>query len=188
MLTLQVLIASTRPGRKGPAVGAWMQRQALAHGAFTVELVDLADYNLPVFDEPEHPRLGTYAHEHTRRWSATIDRADAFIFVTPEYNFSAPSSLVNALQYLYREWNYKPVGFCSYGGVSGGLRSVQVTKQIVTTLKLVPLLEAVSLHGLPQLIDRETGLLSPGEKAEQAASAMLGELHRWAVALKSMRA
>ena len=188
MLNLQVLIASTRPGRKGAAVGEWMRQRALAHGTFDVELVDLASFSLPVYDEAEHPRLRKYAHEHTQRWSATIERADAFVFVTPEYDFSAPASLVNALQYLYHEWTCKPVGFASYGGDAGGVRSVQVTKQLVTTLKMVPLVEAVALPLFAQQIDAETGVFHPGEKAEKAAAAMLDELHRWAVALKPMRA
>jgi len=187
MLQLQILIASTRPGRKGPAVGAWMQQQALAHGAFDVELLDLASFNLPVYDEPEHPRLRQYAHEHTKRWSATIARADAFVFVTPEYNFSMPAPLLNALTYLYHEWTYKPVGFASYGGVSGGMRGVQVTKQLVTTLKMVPLVEAVALPLFAQQIDPATGVFDPGEKPGKAAAAMLDELLKWATALKPMR-
>jgi NAD(P)H-dependent FMN reductase len=187
MLTLQILIASTRPGRKGPSVGAWMHALARTHGLFDVELVDLADFKLPVFDEPEHPRLRKYTHEHTKRWSATVDRADAFVFVTPEYDFSAPAPLVNALQFLYKEWNYKPVGFASYGGVSGGMRGVQVTKGLLNTLKLVPIVEAVTLPYFSQQIDGETGLFTPGEKAATAATAMLSELHRWAVALKPLR-
>jgi len=187
MLNLQILLCSTRPGRKGPAVGAWMQQRAFAHGAFSVELVELASFNLPVYDEAGHPRLRKYEHEHTKRWSATVERADAFIFVTPEYDFSAPASLVNALQYLYHEWNYKPVGFASYGGDAGGVRSVQVTKQLVTTLKMVPLVEAVALPLFAQQIDPATGVFNPGEKADTSASVMLDELHRWAVALKPMR-
>ncbi len=188
MYTLQIVIASTRPGRQGPTVAAWMQEQALAHAKFDVELVDLAAFNLPIFDEPEHPRHAKYVHEHTKRWSASVSRADAFVFVQPEYNFTAPPSLLNAMQYLFREWNYKPVGFCSYGGVSGGLRSVQAIKPIVTTLKLVPLLEQVSIHGLPKLIDKETGVFTPGEKAVKDAAAMLDELFRWTAALKTLRA
>ena len=105
-------------------------------------LIDLADFNLPVYDEPLHPRLQKYEHAHTRAWSESVNAADAYVFVTPEYNFSAPpSSLVNALNFVYKEWNYKPAAFVSYGGVSGGLRSVQMAKQIVTALKMMPMTE-----------------------------------------------
>src|SRR5208283_3531862 len=107
MLNLQVIVASTRLERKGPLVAAWFLDRARAHGKFDIELVDLAALNLPVFDEPKHPRLQDYAHEHTKTWSKTVARADAFVFVTPEYDFSAPASLVNALQYLLVEWAYK---------------------------------------------------------------------------------
>ena len=120
------------PESPGPAVAEWFLHRARLHGKFTVDSIDLATVNLPMFDEPRHPRLGQYEHEHTKRWSATVARADAFVFVTPEYNYGAPPSIVNAIDYLNREWAYKPVGFVSYGGVSGGTRSVQMIKQIVT--------------------------------------------------------
>src|SRR5690349_114928 len=121
---LQIVVASTREQRKGPQVAAWFEGEARAHGGFEIELVDLAAVALPLFDEPRHPRLRQYEHEHTRRWSASVERADAFVFVTPEYNYGAPPSLLNALDYLIQEWAYKPVGFVSYGGVSAGTRSV----------------------------------------------------------------
>ncbi|HET8598477.1 MAG TPA: NAD(P)H-dependent oxidoreductase, partial [Castellaniella sp.] len=122
-LKLQVIICSTRPGRVGPAVARWFHGFARNHGQFDVELVDLADFALPLYDEPVHPRMQQYEHDHTKRWSASVAAADAYIFVTPEYNYSAPPTLVNALDFVYKEWNYKPCGFVSYGGVSGGLRA-----------------------------------------------------------------
>jgi NAD(P)H-dependent FMN reductase len=187
MLNLQVIICSTRPGRVGPAVGAWMLEQARAHGQFAVELVDLADFTLPIFDEPQHPRLGVYRHDHTKRWSESVKRADAFVFVTPEYNFSSPPVLLNALQFLYHEWTYKPVAFVSYGGTSGGLRGVQATKLAVTTFKMVPVVEAVTIPLIAQHINMETGAFTADAKHPTAALAMLDELHKWAVALQPMR-
>jgi len=185
---LQVITASTRDGRQGPLVSAWFMDQARAHGGFEVEEVDLASVNLPLFDEPRHPRLAQYEHEHTKAWSAIVSRADAFVFVTPEYDYGAPASLLNALQYLVREWQYKPAGFCSYGGVSGGTRGVQMTKQVVTTLKMMPMFEAVSIPFFAQHIDRETGGFDPGETQEKAAAVMLTELLRWTDAMRSLRA
>jgi NAD(P)H-dependent FMN reductase len=184
---LQIVIASTRPARKGPAIAAWFERVARSHGKFEVELVDLATVNLPMMDEPEHPRLKKYQHEHTRAWSARVAKADAFVFVTPEYNFSTPPALVNALDYLVQEWAYKPVGYVSYGGVSGGLRSVQMNKQVVTALKMMPLPEAVTLPFFTNLFD-ESGAFAPGEVQEKAAKVMLDELARWAGALAPLRA
>src|SRR5699024_7105059 len=125
---LHVIISSTRPGRVGPSVARWFHEYACHHGGFEAELVDLADFNLPVYDEPAHPRLGQYEHEHTKRWSASVAAADAYVFVAPEYNYSPTPALVNALDFVYNEWNYKPCGFVSYGGVSGGLRAVQAAR------------------------------------------------------------
>lgn len=184
---LQVVIASTRPARQGAAVSAWALAQAKAHGRFDVELVDLADVNLPLLDEPRHPRFAQYEHEHTKRWSEVVKRADAFVFVTSEYDHGPPASLINALQYLNNEWAYKPVGFVSYGGVSGGTRSVQVLKLTVCSLKMVPLFEAVSVPFFTQFVDSESGAFDPGEVQAKAATAMLDELHRWTGALKRLR-
>src|SRR5436190_11712077 len=144
-MLLEVIIATTRPGRLGHAVGKWAFEAAQKHAGFEVELVDLLDVALPIFDEPKHPRLRQYEHDHTKGWSATIDRADAFVLVTPEYNTMPPPSLVNAMDYLYLEWNYKPVAFVSYGGISGGVRAVQVMKMQTTTLNMAPIFEAVSI-------------------------------------------
>jgi NAD(P)H-dependent FMN reductase len=186
MLKLHVVIASTRPGRVGPVIGQWFHEFAVSHGKFEVELVDLADPQLPLMDEPAHPRLQKYEHQHTRNWSAKVEAADAFVFVTPEYNYSSPPALINALDYLYKEWNYKPVGFVSYGGISGGIRSVQMTKQIVTTLKMVPLVEAVAIPFFSQHMD-DTGIFVPNELQTKSATDMLDELLRWAEALKPLR-
>ena len=187
MPLLHIFLVSTRPARKGAAVAAWFEQQARRHGKFDVELVDLAAVNLPLIDEPEHPRLRKYQQAHTRAWSAQVDRADAFVFVTPEYNFSAPPSLINALDYLAREWEYKPVGFVSYGGVSAGLRSVQMTKQVVTTLKMVPMVEAVAIPFFAKFIDPDTGAFVPEETQAKAATVMLDELLRWTLALGVLR-
>jgi NAD(P)H-dependent FMN reductase len=187
MLKLKVIIASTRPGRVGPAVAEWFVERAKAHGAFDVELVDLAEVDLPVFDEPEHPAAQKYQNEHTKKWSAVVDSADAFVIVTPEYNYGTPPSLVNALTYLYNEWNYKPAGFVSYGGISGGLRSAQMTKLILNTLKVVPLTEAVTLPLVWNQLS-EAGAFVPNDANAEAADGMLDELQKWAEALKPMRA
>lgn len=120
-----------------------MHERAVEHGKFDIELLDLAKFHLPLYDEPKHPSLQQYEHDHTKRWSASVAAADAFVIVTPEYNYGPPPSLIDAIDYVYKEWNYKPAGFVSYGGVSGGLRAVQMEKQTLTTLKVVPIVEAV---------------------------------------------
>jgi NAD(P)H-dependent FMN reductase len=183
---LQIFIVSTRQGRKGEGVARWFETRARQHGGFEIEVVDLAAVNLPLFDEPEHPRFQRYHHEHTKRWSEQIQRADAFVFVTPEYNYSAPPSLINALDYLLYEWAYKPVGFVSYGGVSGGTRSVQMSKLLVTTLKMMPIPEAVSLPFFLRMFAAD-GTFVPDETQHKAAAAMLDELKRWTDALQALR-
>jgi NAD(P)H-dependent FMN reductase len=187
MQELQVIIASTRPGRVGPAIAEWFNTLAQQHGKFEVELTDLAEVRLPLLDEPVHPRMQKYEHEHTKAWSAKVAAADAFVFVTPEYNFSSPPALVNALDYLYTEWNYKPVGFVSYGGMSGGIRSVEMSKQIVTTLKMVPLVEAVPIPFLWKHLN-ESGAFVAEEIHQSSATEMLNELARWSEALAPLRA
>lgn len=187
MPKLHTIVVSTRPNRQGRAVGEWFHGEAAKHGGFEAELVDLAEIALPLFDESAHPRLRQYEHDHTKRWSASVEEADAFVFVTPEYNYATPPSLVNALDYLVHEWAYKPVGFVSYGGVSGGIRSVQMTKSICTTLKMMPIPEAVVLPFFNQSI-KEDGAFQPGELHEKAAVTMLDELLRWTGAMKTLRA
>jgi NAD(P)H-dependent FMN reductase len=185
---LQVVIASVRDERKGVLVADWFIGEAEKHGGFEVERIDLAEVNLPLFNEPRHPRLRKYEHEHTKAWSRTVDRADAYVFVTPEYDYGIPAPLANALQYLVHEWAYKPLGFCSYGGVSAGTRGVQMTKQIATTVKLVPMFEAVSIPFFTETIDAESGLFDPGPEQARAAVVMLDEMLRWEAALRTLRA
>jgi len=185
---LQVVIASVRDERKGVLVADWFIGEAEKHGGFEVERIDLAEVNLPLFNEPRHPRLRKYEHEHTKAWSRTVDRADAYVFVTPEYDYGIPAPLANALQYLVHEWAYKPLGFCSYGGVSAGTRGVQMTKQIATTVKLVPMFEAVSIPFFTEKIDAESGLFDPGPEQAKAAVVMLDEMLRWEAALRTLRA
>lgn len=186
MPKLIVLVASTRPGRVGSTIGKWFAEYATEHGGFDVELVELADQNLPIFDEPQHPAAQQYEHEHTKAWSKKVAEADAFVFVTPEYNFSTPASLLNALTYLVKEWAYKAAGFVSYGGVSGGMRSVQMTKQVLTTFKMFPLYEAVVLPNVFGFLNDE-GQFVAQEIHETSAKAMLDELLRVEGALSTLR-
>lgn len=185
-LKLQTIICSTRPGRVGASVARWFHTFVSERGGFDAELVDLADFDLPVYDEPKHPLLQQYEHEHTKRWSESVSSADAYVFVTPEYNYNPPSSLVNALDYLYKEWNYKPCGFVSYGGVSGGLRAVQAAKNLVITLKMMPMVEGVMVPMVQKYIQSNGSFLS-NELIDKSAVEMLDELRRWAKALKTMR-
>lgn len=183
---LLIIIASTRPGRAGLPIGEWVRDQAIAHGGFEVEVADLDEINLPMLDEPNHPRLHQYTLPHTRAWSATVAAADAFVFVMPEYNHGYPASLKNAIDFLYREWQYKPVGFVSYGGVVGGTRAVQMLKPVLAALKLVPMVEAVPItHFSTHLTEDYRFEATDG--LNDAVDTMLTELRRWAIALRPLR-
>ncbi|MEW9555861.1 GNAT family N-acetyltransferase [Nonomuraea sp. NPDC050783] len=187
LLRVLVLTCSTRPGALGPAVGRWLIDAIAPRAAeLGVELlpVALGDLALPFLDEEEEPASGLHRHEHTRRWSATVDAADGFIAVTPEYNYGMPAAFKNALDYLGREWAWKPMGFVSYGNTSAGTRSVQHAKQVVTTLRLVPLGATVALRIADAV---EDGRIRPDAAREQAAIGVLDELARLAHALRPMR-
>ncbi|MDQ2720930.1 MAG: NAD(P)H-dependent oxidoreductase [Bacteroidota bacterium] len=186
MYNLKIIIASTRPGRKGISIGNWFNEIAKKDAAFNVEVLDLAKINLPFLDEPNHPRLQQYTKEHTKEWSKSIDAADAFVFIIPEYNYSVPPTLLNAIDFLYKEWNYKPVGIVSYGGVSAGTRSAQMCKQVITAAKMMPLAEGVNLPFFAKHID-ENGKFVPDPEADKSVETLLQELLKWTEVLKTMR-
>jgi NAD(P)H-dependent FMN reductase len=186
MPTLTVIIGSTRPGRAGLPIAEWFVARARKHGGFRVEVADLAEIDLPLLDEPNHPRLHQYTKQHTRDWSARIERSDAIVFVTPEYNHGYPAAIKNAIDYLHQEWRDKPVGFVTYGGVAAGTRAMQQLKQVVTTLRMVSVVEAVNIPFHTQFID-DDGRVQANETMEQAADAMLDELSRLDGALRPLR-
>jgi NAD(P)H-dependent FMN reductase len=186
-MKLHTVISSVRPTRIGPAIARWFNDYALKHGKFDAELVDLKAFNLPVHDEPEHPRAGKYAHEHTKVWSSSVAAADAFAFVVPEYNFGPPPSLLNAFTFLVREWGYKPCAFVSYGGLSGGTRSVQVTKLMVTGLRMMPMVEGVAIPMVATMLSQDKQTFTPNDLINTSAQQTLDELFKWATALKTMR-
>ncbi len=182
---LQVIIASTRPGRVGLPVGNWVAGAAREHRSFQVEIADLAEIDLPLFNEPHHPRLGRYEHEHTRRWSQRIGGSDAFVFVMPEYNYGYPASLKNALDYLSKEWAYKPVVLVSYGGVSGGLRAATGLQPVLTGLRLLTTAGALPISGVSALM--KDGVFTPTEALSGQFDTILTELARIAPIAAQMR-
>jgi NAD(P)H-dependent FMN reductase len=186
MPRLSIIIGSTRPGRAGLPIADWFIERARRHGGFELDVVDLAELNLPMLDEPNHPRLRQYTHQHTKDWSARVAGSDAFVFVTPEYNHGYSAALKNAIDYLHHEWHYKPVGFVSYGGVAAGTRAMQQLKQVVTALRMLPLTDAVNIPFHTQFID-DDGAVQANETMEQAADTMLDEMLRVEAALRPLR-
>jgi NAD(P)H-dependent FMN reductase len=174
-LRLGIIIASVRPGRVGDKVGSWLAEQAANHGDYDVDVIDLAEVDLPAkTDEPSHPLHGHYIHDYTWAWSARVSACQAFVIVTPEYNHGYPAALKNALDLVNMEWWYKPVGFASYGGVSGGLRAVQQLKQVVTVLRMIPVAEAfIAPHVAEQITQ---GRFTPTAAQVAGTKALLDEL------------
>jgi NAD(P)H-dependent FMN reductase len=186
MPALTIIVGSTRPGRAGQTIAEWFADRARTHAGFDVEVADLAEIGLPLLDEPNHPRLGQYTKQHTKDWSAIVGRADAVVFVTPEYNYGYPAALKNAIDFLHREWRDKPAGFVSYGGVAAGTRAVQQLKQVVTTLRMTPVFDSVNIPFHAQLI--KDGKFEATDLLNQAADTMLDELVRVESALHQLRA
>jgi NAD(P)H-dependent FMN reductase/GNAT superfamily N-acetyltransferase len=186
-LRVAVLTCSTRPGALGPVVARWLLDAITPRAAqLGVDLVpiSLSELNLPFLDEEEHPSSGIYRQEHTHRWSAMVDAADGFLAITPEYNYGMPATLKNALDYLGREWAWKPIGFVSYGNTSAGTRSVQHTKQVVTTLRMVPLGATVAIRIGEAVRD---GRLRPDAGRDRLGVGLLDELVRVCQALLPLR-
>ena len=186
MFQLKIIIASTRPGRKGRMVGDWFATLSQQYSEFKVEILDLKEINLPDMDEAAHPKMMQYQHEHSKQWSAKIDEADAFVIVACEYNHGFSGPLKNAIDYLYSEWNYKPAAFVSYGGVAGGARSVLMLSQVLTSLKVVPLYDTVIIPFIYKFINQDRQFLA-NDIITKSAHVMMQELIHWTEILKYMR-
>jgi NAD(P)H-dependent FMN reductase len=186
MYILKIITSTVRPGRKGPIVAAWIAEKVKEFGGFEIEILELGDINLPLMNEANHPVMRKYEHDHTKKWSAQIEEADAFIFVTAEYDYNYPAPLRNALEYLLHEWAYKAAGIVSYGGVSAGTRAANSLKADLSTLRIVPLSESVNIPFFTQFIN-EDGILVVNDITDKAAQTMLKELTRWTKGLQAIR-
>lgn len=185
MTRIGVILGSTRPGRLGGQVAEWTAGAGKARADADVELVDLADYALPIFDEPRSPLLGEYEHAHTRAWSAKIAAFDAYVFVSPEYNRSIPSALKNALDYLYGEWNNKAAGFVTYGSTSG-VRAAEHLRLITGALGVAAVRTQVNLSLSTDFESFAT--FAPTGRQDATLQRMYAEVVAWADALAPLRA
>lgn len=186
MYKLKIISSTVRPSRKGPIVARWIEKFAKENSQFEVSLIDLGELNLPMMDEVNHPALQQYEKEHTKAWSKTIGEADAFIFVTAEYNANFPAPLHNAFEYLVKEWAYKAAGIVSYGGVSAGMRAANSLKSYIPMFKLVPIPEMVNFGFFAKSITAED-VLEVNEISVQAAHNMLKEILKWTEVLHPLR-
>ena len=181
---LQVIIGSTRPGRVGPAIARWFFDIAAAEGTFDVELVDLVEFDLPVFNEPRHPITKQYEFEYTKRWAETIARANTLVFVIPEYTHSFNAATKNAIDYLHHEWKHKPVGIVSYGGMAMGVRAVQALDPIFAGLRLIFSGEVTIPLPLVPVVD---GIFSGDEVLNNGAKVSSREFTVMSPPLKALR-
>lgn len=181
---IAIILGSTRPGRNGKAVADWVLNESAGRPA-SYEIIDLADYPLPHFDEAMPPVFGQYANPHTKNWASTIASFDGFIFVTPEYNHSTSGVLKNAIDYLYAEWNNKAAAFVGYGSI-GGARAVEHLRGIVSGLQIAHVGQQLSFSVFTDFEQMKT--FTPGKQHAAAAETMFTQLESWTRALKPLRA
>lgn len=186
MVRIGIIIGSTRPGRNGEAVARWVYEHARKRTDAEFELVDLKDFNLPVYDEPMPPLFGkNYQHEHTKRWSAKIDSLDGFIFVTPEYNHATSGALKNAIDFLYLEWNNKAAAFVGYGSL-GGARAIENLRTIMSEVQVAHVRQQVSFSLFTDF--ENFSIFKPNEEVHlPALNTMLDQLVAWTKAMKAVR-
>ncbi|MCU0667069.1 MAG: NAD(P)H-dependent oxidoreductase [Patescibacteria group bacterium] len=184
MAHIQVIVGSTRPGRVGRTVADWFLANAKVPAGSTAELVDLKDINLPLLDEPISAMNDKYSKDHTKEWSKTVSKADGFVWVTPEYNHGTSAALKNAIDYLYKEWTYKPVAFVGYGGM-GGTRAIESLVVTASELSMFPLKSRYHVLDVWSAIN-EDGSIKP-ENIRGNATNLLAEVAKVADATKSLR-
>jgi NAD(P)H-dependent FMN reductase len=183
-----VVFGSTRQGRRGDAVVDWLKDRLATRTDATFEFVDLREIPLSFFDSPASPARGPLAPE-AEQWAEQVDRADGFIFVTPEYNHSYPAVLKNALDHLYTQWVHKPGAIVSYGGLSAGYRAAEQLRLVLVELKMVPIREQVGLSLVPGVVPNVTTRSDEptGAFLDRSFNGMMTELLWWANALTSAR-
>ncbi|MCH8553474.1 MAG: NAD(P)H-dependent oxidoreductase [Natronospirillum sp.] len=184
MLKIAVVTGSTRPGRNNEAVAHWVLDHANRVEGAEFELVDIADFNLPLLDEPMPPMMNQYQHEHTKKWSAKIAGFDGYVFITPEYNHSTSAALKNAIDYLNLEWNDKAAGFVGYGS-AGGVRAVEHLRQIASEVRLAHVRDQVQLSLFTDFENFSS--FKPQPNQVDALHTMLKDVVRWAGAMKTLR-
>lgn len=186
MVAIKIIIGSTRPNRFGPQLAKWLMELARDHTEARFELIDLKKVNLPFLDEPDEPSAGNYVHDHTKKWSKIIDGADGFIWVHPEYNHGMNASLKNALDFLWREWNDKPVALAGYGAAAGGARAAEQLRLVASGLKMFVLRTQFSMVNYKSQL--EDGEFKPTEQQTAVARGLLEEIVFWTIQLKKARA
>ena len=183
-LKIGVILGSTRPGRNGKGVADWVIQESAGRSGATYELVDLADYPLPLLDEPAPASMQQYTKEHTKRWAAKVAEFDGYVFVSPEYNHSTSGVLKNALDFLNVEWNDKAAALVTYGSV-GGARAAEHLRAILSELQVAHVRQQMTFSLFTDFTDFTT--FTPGPQHDDLLPLMLTQLEAWAGALKTLR-
>lgn len=183
-MRIAVIAGSTRPGRKGRGVAEWALEKAQSRDDAEFALLDVADFGLPLLDEPKPPGMGDYQHDHTKRWAEAIASFDGYVIVTAEYNHGIPGALKNALDFIYREWNDKAAGFVGYGN-TGGARAIEQLRMVMGELKVATVRTTVNLSIFSDFDDQNEP--APAEFHAKKLDRMLDELVAWAGALRPLR-
>lgn len=183
-LNILVIMGSVREGRMAEPVANWVMEQAAARPGLVCELVDLKDWNLPFYAFAKPPAAGGYADPLQIAWADKIAAADGYILVTPEYNHGPPAVLKNALDYVYAEWNRKPMAFVGYGG-NGGARSIELLTCIARELQAAPLEASVHIMGVWGKV--QDGRFAGDDKDLRWIGHLFDEIAWWGSALKAAR-
>jgi NAD(P)H-dependent FMN reductase len=185
-LRVGIILGSTRPGRRGEQVAKWVLDTATqVRDDAEFELVDLADFDLPLLDEPMPASSGLYEKAHTRAWSEKIATFDAFVFVTPEYNHVPSAALINAIDFLHREWNDKAAAIVSYGASASGLRAVEVLRLMLSESHIAHVRQNVAFSLMTDF--ENFSVLTPGPQHEKHLDTLLDQLVAWGTALQGVR-
>lgn len=184
MTKIGIILGSTRPGRNGEQVAKWVYDVASKRTDAEYELVDLLDYKLPHLDEALPAAANQYSQVHTLAWADKIAEFDGFIFVTPEYNHSTSGALKNAIDFLFKEWNNKAVGFVSYGA-QGGTRAVEHLRLIAGELMLADVRAQLALFLGSDF--ENFSVFKPTERHEQVLNTVLDQTVAWSDALAHLR-
>jgi NAD(P)H-dependent FMN reductase len=184
---LLIIVGSVREGRFGPVVGSWVAEQAREQGGFEVDVVDLADVDIPLALPVESPKFAGDAYPRPAgmaRLTSALEEADAFVVVTPEYNHSYPASLKAAIDWHFTQWTAKPVAFVSYGGAAGGRHAVLHLENVLTELHAVTIRDGLAF---PNYFTAWRDGRPLDEQAPGYAKTLLDQLSWWAATLRSGR-
>lgn len=184
MIRTAIVVGSTRPGRKAESVARWVLEHAQPRPDATFEILDIAQFDLPLLDEPVPAMAADYRQPHTLAWAAAVASFDAYVLVTPEYNHSSSAALKNAIDYLYAEWNDKAAGLVSYG-VDGGIRAGEQLRLVMSEMQVATVRSQVTLSFPTDF--RDWSELAPGDGQQERLTSMLDQLVGWGEALKALR-